>query len=111
LEPRALELMELVASEMARARFDRQLGAGTVLVGGGAKLFGLTSVAERTLGMPVRIGVPSGIEHMDEVLNDPAFAASVGLAIYGHRRRRLENRPAGGWADRFKSMFRSAKNE
>ena len=110
LEPRALELMELTEEELARVRLG-DLGAGTVLVGGGAKLSGLVPLAERTLKMPVRIGQPSGIAEMGEVLPDPAFAAAVGLVIYGNRRRLLEDSQDPGWTDRLKRMFGGGEDE
>ncbi|HUI40891.1 MAG TPA: cell division protein FtsA [Terriglobia bacterium] len=107
LEPRAAELMELTAAELARSHFDRELGAGLVLVGGGAKLAGLAQIAERALEMPVRVGQPSGIEKMGDILPDPAYAATVGLVLYGNHRRVLEDPLDGGWTDRLKGMFRS----
>ncbi|HXJ95987.1 MAG TPA: cell division protein FtsA [Terriglobia bacterium] len=111
LEPRAVELMELTAAELARSHFDRQLRAGMVLVGGGAKLSGLVPVAERTLEMPVRIGRPSGIEGGDESLSDPAFATGVGLVICGYRRHLLEDSADEGWTVRLKKIFGSGNGE
>ena len=109
LDPRATELVELTASELARSHLERQLGAGLVLVGGGAKLSGLAAVAERVLEMPVRLGQPSGLEDMGELLPDPAFAAAVGLVLYGNRRRLLEETLEAGWGERLKQMFRGGK--
>lgn len=109
LEPRAAELVELTQAELVRARVDRQLGAGLVLVGGGAKLAGLGALAERTLQMPVRLGQPSGIEGLSEPLLDPAFTAAVGLVLYGSRQRALEDSQTPGWTDRLKSLFRNEK--
>jgi len=102
--------MELTDEELARAHFG-QLGAGIVLVGGGAKLSGLVALAERTLKMPVRIGQPSGIEDMGEVLPDPAFAVLVGLALYANRRRLLEDSQETGWTDRLKKIFTGEDDE
>jgi len=104
LEPRTAELMELTARELERGHFDRQLAAGLVLVGGGAKLSGLLAAAERELKMPVRIGQPSGIEDLGDLL-DPAFAAAVGLALFGNRRQALDQSQKPGWTDRLKSIF------
>jgi len=83
--PRACELLELLQEELARAGFLKQLRAGLVLTGGGAKLGGMTAMAEQILAMPVRLGKPSGLEKMSEPLLDPAFATVVGLVTYGHR--------------------------
>jgi cell division protein FtsA len=98
IEPRAVELMELIRAEIGRSGCEKQLGAGVVLTGGGAKLGGLPGLAEQTLGMPVRAGVPFGLEHMGETLPDPAFATAVGLVVHGNRRRLLrDSRASAGW--------------
>ncbi|MBZ5669797.1 MAG: cell division protein FtsA [Acidobacteriia bacterium] len=98
IEPRAAELMELIRAELGRSGCEKQLGAGVVLTGGGAKLGGLAGLAEQTLGMPVRAGVPFGLERMGETLPDPAFATAVGLAVHGNRRRLLrDSRASVGW--------------
>src|SRR5208337_3494043 len=81
IEPRASELLELIRAEIGRSGCEKQLGAGVVLTGGGAKLGGLVALAEPTFGMPVRVAIPSGLEAMGETLPDPAFATVVGLAI------------------------------
>ena len=59
------------------------------MAGGGAKLGGLVALAEQTLGLPVRLGRPVGIEKTTDQLSDPAYATVVGLAIYGHHLRLL----------------------
>jgi cell division protein FtsA len=98
IEPRAAELMELIRAELGRSGCEKQLGAGVVLTGGGAKLGGLAGLAEQTLGVPVRAGVPFGLERMGETLPDPAFATAVGLAVHGNRRRLLrDSRASVGW--------------
>ena len=107
LEPRAAELVELTSGELTRSQSERQLGAGLVLVGGGAKLSGLLRMAEQILEIPVRIGQPDGLDNMGEILPDPAFAAVVGLALYGNRRRLLQDSTESSWTDRLKQMFRS----
>jgi len=109
LEPREEELVELLQAELARSRFDRALGAGLVLVGGGAKLAGLAAMAEHALEMPVRLGQPSGVEDLGEMLLDPAYAAVVGLVLYGNRQRALEGSRQPGWRDRWKGFFGGEK--
>jgi cell division protein FtsA len=91
IEPRATELLELIRAEIGRSGCDKQLGAGVVLTGGGAKLGGLAALAESTFGMPVRVGIPTGLEAMGDTLPDPAFAALVGLAVHGYRLRLMRD--------------------
>jgi cell division protein FtsA len=107
LEPRAADLVELTADELTRSHLERQLGAGLVMVGGGAKLSGLVRMAEQALEVPVRIGQPNGLDNMGELLPDPAFATAVGLVLYGNRRRLLQGSIGTGWTDRLRQMFRS----
>jgi cell division protein FtsA len=99
IEPRAMELLELIQTEIGRSGCEKQLGAGLVLTGGGAKLGGLVALAETVFGTPPRVAIPTGLEEMGETLSDPAFATVVGLAIYGYRQRLLRDakEPTGLW--------------
>jgi len=106
IEPRAVELLELLQAELVRSGFEKQLGAGVVLAGGGAKLGGLAALGEQTLGLPVRLGRPRGLLKMGDVLPDPAFATVVGLVAYGNRMRLLHGARAKGWAGKLWSVLR-----
>jgi cell division protein FtsA len=99
IEPRASELLELIRDEFQRSGCEKQLGAGVVLAGGGAKLGGLAALAETVFAMPVRVAIPTGLEAMGDTLPDPAFATVVGLVIHGYRRRLLHDAraPSGVW--------------
>jgi cell division protein FtsA len=59
------------------------LPAGVVLCGGTAELAGIKTFAREALQMPVRIGVPQNIEGFTDRVSSPAFATSVGLALWG----------------------------
>jgi cell division protein FtsA len=106
IEPRAQEFVELVAADLERSGFHRQLGSGFVLTGGGAKLGGLSSMAERAFGLPVRIGQPGGIEDIGSELLDSLYATAVGLVIRGYRLRLLHESRNAGFTERFWGMFR-----
>jgi cell division protein FtsA len=110
IEPRATELMELIQSELARSGYEKQLGAGVVLVGGGAQVGGLAGWAEQVLGLPVRVGRPRGLGKMGETLPDPAFAAVVGLIAYGNRLRLLRDSQEKGWTDKLWGVLRGRGN-
>ena len=97
IEARAVELLELVQAELVRSRCDKQLGAGVVLAGGGAKLGGLAGLAEQIFGLPVRLGKPAGFVKMGETLPDPAYATVVGVVAYGNRLRLLRDSQDSGW--------------
>ncbi len=106
IEPRAVELIELVQSELRRSGYEKQLGAGVVLVGGGAKLGGLAQLADQTLGLPVRVGQPRGLGKMGEILPDPSYAALVGLIAYGNRLHVLSDNEEKGWTGKLWGVLR-----
>ena len=110
IDARARELLELLQAELARSGTEKQLGRGVVLVGGGAKLGGLVSLAEQTLQLPVRLGTPGGLEKIGEVLPDPAFATVVGLAAYANRQRLVRGAREGGWTTKILGIFGASKN-
>jgi len=107
IEPRTAELVELIQAEVRRSGYERQLGAGFVLTGGGAKLGGLAALAEKTFGGPVRLGIPAGIENLGATLPEPAFSTLVGLAIHGNRERlRRDSHEPAGLFDRLRKAVR-----
>jgi cell division protein FtsA len=106
IEPRAVELLELIQDELARSGLEKQIGTGVVLAGGGAKLGGLVALAEQTLGLPVRLGRPAGIQKITEQLSDPGYATVVGLAIYGHHLQLLRDSRDTGLSARLWSLLR-----
>jgi cell division protein FtsA len=87
----------LIHDELERCGHVRQLGAGAILVGGGAKQGGLMQLAERTLGLPVRLGRCKGLENMGENLAEPEYATLVGLVVYANRRRLLRDAKETGF--------------
>jgi len=100
-----------VQAELEHSGYHKQLGAGVVIAGGGAKLGGLGGLAEQTLGLPVRMGHPSGLENMGEFLPDPAFTTLVGLVAYGNRHSLLRGTKEKSWLGKLWSAFRGQGNE
>jgi cell division protein FtsA len=82
LQARAEEMLEMVLADLRLAGMDRELSAGFVLTGGTAKLSGLDRLVEQSLEVPARIGVPEGIAGLTDTVSDPAFATTVGLAMW-----------------------------
>jgi cell division protein FtsA len=87
LESRTVELFEMVRAELERAGMQRALSSGLVISGGGALLPGICDVAERVLDCPARIGLAQGFLDWPDELNDPAWTAAAGLAMYAARLR------------------------
>lgn len=105
VEPRAQELFALVRDELKRAGLDKQIPAGLVLAGGGAKLSGLIELAENIFSLPVRLAVPRGLEGMPEALSQPEYATAVGLLLYGAHARRAATPRSNTFVAKLKSMF------
>ncbi len=87
VEPRMDEIFALVQRQLIRCGLDTALTSGVVLTGGSVVMDGVVGLAERVFDLPVRIGMPLGIEGVDETLAGPAYAAAVGLTRYGAQPR------------------------
>lgn len=92
IQPRMEEILNLVHRELIRSGFDEFLTGGVVLTGGSVLLDGMTELAEQIFHLPVRIGFPTGVGGLVDVVNSPAYATGVGLVLYGARVS--DNRPA-----------------
>jgi cell division protein FtsA len=108
IEPRAQELLALICDDLRRAGLDKQIPAGFVLAGGGAKLHGLMELAESTFHLPVRIAEPKGLGDMPEQVAQPEYATVIGLVMYGAKARRSTPQRAGTFVAKIKSMFAGA---
>jgi cell division protein FtsA len=87
LESRAIQLFEMVGTELARVGMQRAIASGIVIAGGGALLPGICDVAERVLECPARIGLARGFLDWPDEMNDPAWTTAAGLAMYSARLR------------------------
>jgi cell division protein FtsA len=85
LEPRAVELGELVRDQLQHAGALELCTAGLALTGGGSRLNGLAEVCESIFARPVRSASSTPLAQMPVELSDPEFATVLGLAMYAHR--------------------------
>lgn len=108
IEPRAQELLALIRDDLRRAGLEKQIPAGFVLAGGGAKLNGLMDLAEEYFHLPMRIAEPKGIADLPEQVAQPEYATVVGLVLYGAKARRAAPQRAGNLVAKLKSMFAGA---
>jgi len=53
-----------------------------VITGGSATLKGMGEVAERVLDLPVRLGAPTNVGGLADIVNNPMYATGVGLILY-----------------------------
>ena len=111
IEVRLSEILGLVENELKVLGREVQLPAGVVATGGGVKLPGLLDLVKAELRLPVQMGFPN-LNEFDimnpthkEFLEDPAFASTVGLTLWGfaeERRPQLNLNAAG-----LKTFFRN----
>jgi len=91
IEPRVEELFELVKGELRRSGFEELIGSGIVLTGGTSKMDGIVELAEEVFHVPVRLGMPSNVAGLSEVVRNPIYSTGVGLIQFG-----LQNQSSRG---------------
>ncbi len=88
------ELIRLIVLELPRNDYNRVIPAGIVLTGGTANLPGLAEMAQQITKLPVRIGNPVNLYGVsNNMLNDPAYATSVGLLLWKMRNDSVQRWP------------------
>jgi cell division protein FtsA len=98
---RVAEILNLLAKEIQRARFAHPLHSGAVLVGGTALVDGLPEMAGEIFNMHTRIGLPTGVGGLIDVIRDPSYATGVGLVLYGFRsHQKVQRGPRDRWSPR-----------
>ncbi len=97
IELRMEELFALVKDQIKRNGVEEHIGAGIVITGGTSLLVGLADMARKVFDVPVRLGRPTNVSGLVDVLDSPIYATGVGLVQYGfkHRRENGESRFRG----------------
>ena len=83
IEARLSEIFSLFNKELKKIDRERNLPAGVVLIGCGAKMPGIVDLAKRELMLPCQIGFPLELEGIFEEVDDPSFATACGLIFWG----------------------------
>jgi len=87
IESRMAEILEFVGEELKAIGKAGKLPGGVVLVGGGAKLPGLTELVKQELRLSSKIGATVGFTpgngEFSGYLEDPEFATVLGLVLWG----------------------------
>jgi cell division protein FtsA len=84
IQPRMEEIFEIAGLEIKRSGYSKHLSGGVVLTGGGALVKGTAELAREVLGMPVKIGIPTGFSGgLVREIENPAYSTAVGLVYHG----------------------------
>ncbi len=86
IEPRVDEILSLGRRALAEAGLEGKIPSGVVLTGGCSALDGLLDLAEEIFEAPVRLGTPTQIGGLQDVVRSPMYATGVGLALFGASR-------------------------
>ena len=82
------EIFQLIAQDLEQAGLCDYLRAGVFLTGGGARVPHIAKLAEPVLQMPVSIGQTNSISGLKSALDQPEFAAAIGLVKFGSFKNR-----------------------
>ena len=82
------EIFQLVAQDLEQAGVLDYLRAGVFLCGGVARTPQIARLAEQVLGMPVSLGQANSISGLKSALDQPEFAAAIGLVKFGSFQQR-----------------------
>ena len=91
IRARIEEIMKLILLELPNSEYETLVPAGLVLTGGSSNLAGIATLGRDILQLPVRVGAPSNMEGISDVLCDPAYATSVGLLAWGVNHESSQN--------------------
>jgi cell division protein FtsA len=80
-EARVEELLEYVDKELKKIQRSRKLPGGIVLVGGTSKLPGIAEYTKEKLQLAARIGELQPLGGLVDIVQDPSYAAAVGLML------------------------------
>ncbi|MDZ4142659.1 MAG: cell division protein FtsA [Methylotenera sp.] len=111
LEPRVVELYELVLNELRRSGMEEMIASGIVITGGSAMMRGMVELGEEIFHMPVRMGLPRYVGGLSEVVSNPRYATAVGLVLMGkqqlerHLTGQMESGSFGRILEKMKSWF------
>jgi cell division protein FtsA len=114
MQPRALELLQHIAHEVAASK--AQISGGVVLTGGGSLARGMVEIAEQVFDAPTRLGFldPEYFGGLAERVQSPAWAVASGLALSSMRTQvressnasRSPSRKVAEWFENFRGKFK-----
>ncbi len=82
------EIFQLIGQDLESVGALDYLRSGVFLCGGGARIPQIAKLAEQVLQMPVSLGKTNSISGLKSALDQPEFAAAIGLVKFGSFQQR-----------------------
>ena len=83
IEARFREIFHLIQNELKKSGYASASAAGIVLTGGSSLMKDIDILAEDVFGMPVRVGSPTNIRGLSDLVESPKYSTAIGLIKYG----------------------------
>lgn len=83
INPRIEEIFKLIFDEIEKSGYGNNIPSGLVLTGGGAMTINMESIGKKIIGLPIRIGVPKGVNGLVDEILSPQFSTAIGLILLG----------------------------
>jgi cell division protein FtsA len=109
LEYRAREVLEYARDSLEDAGALSLVPGGAVLTGGGSLLEGMDVLAEKTLGIPVRVATPLKLKGNTEPVRKPQYSTAVGLLYFAAKNGDLPSKGKGVGEASFGSIVAAVK--
>jgi cell division protein FtsA len=103
------EMFQLIGQDLEQAGALDYLRAGVFVCGGGARIPQIAKLAEHVLQMPVSLGKTNSISGLKSALDQPEFAAAIGLVKFGsfqQRKRAAKSSLTDGIKNTLGQLFR-----
>ncbi len=101
IRARVDEILRLILLELPQSEYKALVPAGLVLTGGSSNLSGIDVLGREILRLPVRVGRPTNISGITDVLHNPAYSTGVGLLLWG-----AKHQPTKTWQSRGSNLGR-----
>ena len=82
IEARMKEIFYLAKNEIQKIENECNLNFGVVLTGGGSNLNNIQDLATEVFELEVQQGIPNSINGIDDIINNPRYATTIGLIKY-----------------------------
>ncbi|MFC1902448.1 cell division protein FtsA [Chloroflexota bacterium] len=105
IRARVEEIVRLIMLEMPQSDYEALVPAGLVLTGGSSNLSGIEALGRQIMQLPVRVGIPTKVYGITDTLQDPAYATSVGLLLWGMKHEGMQTWRASGLGSGLKRLM------